>query len=81
MKTQIIKKAAVKKPEFTVGQYITFRYEVQVQNIGWGYEKENGTIQKVNRVTVHVLDNEGNLWKVNNDDVLFIQKVDIENAL
>ena len=81
MKTQIIKKAAVKKPEFTVGQYITFRYEAQLQNIGWGYEKENGTIQKVNRVTVHVLDNEGNLWKVNNDDVLFIQKADIENAL
>jgi hypothetical protein len=81
MKTQIIKKAAVKKPEFTVGQHITFKYEVPVQNIGWGYEKGTGVIQKINRITVHVLDNEGNLWKVNNDDVLFIQKADIENAL
>jgi hypothetical protein len=81
MKTQIIKKAAVKKPEFTVGQHITFKYEVPVQNIGWGYEKGTGVIQKVNRVTVHVLDNEGNLWKVNNDDVLFQHGVNIENML
>ena len=81
MKTQIIKKAAVKKPEFEVGQYVTFRYEATLQNIGWGYEKENGIIEKVNRVTIHVLDNEGNLWKVNNDDVLFTQKSGIENIL
>jgi hypothetical protein len=81
MKTQIIKKAAVKKPEFTVGQYITFMYEVPLQNIGWGYEKSTGVIQKVNRITVHVLDNEGNLWKVNNDDVIFQYKANIENML
>ena len=81
MKTQIIKKSAVKKPEFTVGQHITFKYEVPVQNIGWGYEKGIGVIQKVNRVTVHVLDNEGNLWKVNNDDVVFQYKANIENML
>jgi hypothetical protein len=81
MKTQIIKKAAVKKPSFTVGQHITFKYEVPVQNIGWGYEKSTGVIQKVNRVTVHVLDNEGNLWKVNNDDVIFQHGVNIENML
>jgi len=81
MKTQIIKKAAVKKPEFTVGQHITFMYEAPVQNIGWGYEKSTGVIQKVNRVTVHVLDNEGNLWKVNNDDVIFQHGVNIENML
>jgi hypothetical protein len=81
MKTQIIKKAAVKKPEFTVGQHITFKYEVPVQNIGWGYEKGTGVIQKVNRITVHVLDGEGNLWKVNNDDVIFQYKANIENML
>ena len=81
MKTQIIKKAAVKKPEFRVGQYVEFRYEVQVQNIGWGYEKEIGVIQKVNRVTVHVLDNEGNLWKVNNEDIVYFKEANIENAL
>jgi hypothetical protein len=81
MKTQIIKKAAVKKPEFTVGQHITFKYEVPVQNIGWGYEKSTGVIQKVNRVTVHVLDNEGNLWKVNNDDVIYQHEVNVENML
>jgi len=81
MKTQIIKKAAVKKPEFTVGQHITFKYEVPVQNIGWGYEKSTGVIQKVNRITVHVLDGEGNLWKVNNDDVIFQYKANIENML
>jgi hypothetical protein len=70
MKTQIIKKAAVKKPQFRVGQYVEFRYEVQVQNIGWGYESETGMIEKINKVTLLVMDQEGNLWKVNKEDIL-----------
>ena len=70
MKTQIIKRAEVQLPKHKVGDIITFRYEVQVQNIGWGYESETGMIEKINKVTVLVLDQEGNLWKVNKDDIL-----------
>jgi hypothetical protein len=81
MKTQIIKKAEVQFPKYKVGDMITFRYEVPVQNIGWGYEKEIGMIEKINKVTLIVMDQEGNLWKVNNEDVLFTQKVNPENVL
>jgi hypothetical protein len=70
MKTQIIKRAEVPFPQYKVGDIIKFRYEVQVQNIGWGYESETGMIEKINKVTVLVLDQEGNLWKVNKDDIL-----------
>jgi hypothetical protein len=70
MKTQIIKRAEVPVPQYKVGDIIKFRYEVQVQNIGWGYESETGMIEKINKVTVLVLDQEGNLWKVNKDDIL-----------
>lgn len=70
MKTQIIKKAAVKEIEYKIGQEITFRYDVPLQNIGWTYEKGKGVIEKVNRVTVHVLDDKGNLWKVNKYDIV-----------
>jgi hypothetical protein len=70
MKTQIIKRAEVQLPKHKVGDIITFRYEVQVQNIGWGYESETGMIEKINKVTLLVLDQEGNLWKVNKEDVL-----------
>jgi hypothetical protein len=70
MKTQIIKRAEVQLPQYKVGDIITFRYEVQVQNIGWGYEKETGMIEKINKVTLIVMDQEGNLWKVNKEDIL-----------
>ena len=70
MKTQIIKKATVKKPDFKIGEKITFRYQVPLQNIGWTYEKGIGIIDKVNRVTVNVLDDKGNLWKVDKYDVV-----------
>ncbi len=70
MKTQIIKRAEVPVPQYKVGDIIKFRYEVQVQNIGWGYESETGMIEKINKVTVLILDQEGNLWKVNKDDIL-----------
>ena len=70
MKTQIIKRPEVQLPQYKVGDIITFRYEVQVQNIGWGYERETGMIEKINKVTLIVMDQEGNLWKVNKEDVL-----------
>lgn len=70
MKTQIIKRAEVPFPKYKVGDIITFRYEVPVQNIGWGYAKESGMIEKINKVTVIVMDQEGNLWKVNKEDIL-----------
>ena len=70
MATQIIKKAAVKEREFKVGETIDFRCQVPEQNIGWNYKRVSGVIQKVNKVTVHVLDEENNLWKVEKYDVL-----------
>ena len=70
MKTQIIKRPEVQLPQYKVGDIITFRYEVQVQNIGWGYERETGMIEKINKVTLIVMDQEGNLWKVNKEDIL-----------
>jgi hypothetical protein len=70
MKTQIIKPAETKKPEFHVGGKIVFQYWVPLQNIGWGTERKTGAIQKVNRVTLHVLDNENNVWRVNKVDVV-----------
>ena len=70
MKTQIIKKAAVKEVEYKVGQEVTFRYRVPLQNIGWTYKTEKGHIQKVNRVSVHVLDNKFDLWMVDKYDVV-----------
>jgi hypothetical protein len=70
MKTQIIKTAESQFPNYKVGNMVTFRYEVPLQNIGWGYEREQGMIEKINKVTLLVLDQEGNLWKVNKDDIL-----------
>ena len=70
MKTQIIKRVAEKVIEYKVGQNVTFKYWVPEQNIGWSTENENGIIQKVNRVTINVLDIKCNLWKVNKDDIL-----------
>jgi hypothetical protein len=70
MKTQIIKRAEVPFPKYKVGDIITFRHEVQVQNIGWGYESETGMIEKINKVTLLVMDQEGNIWKVNKEDIL-----------
>jgi hypothetical protein len=71
MKTQIIKKPEVMywDIEYKTGQEITFVYEVPLQNIGWTLERKTGIIQKVNRMTVHALDNEGNLWKVHKYDI------------
>jgi hypothetical protein len=71
MKTQIIKRAEVPVPQYKVGDIIKFRYDVvPLQNIGCGYTSETGMIEKINKVTVLVLDQEGNLWKVNKDDIL-----------
>ena len=72
MKTQIIQKAETKTPGFKIGQTITFRYEVPVQNIGTGYQRETGVITKVNRVTVHVCDLYDNTWKVRCEDILSV---------
>jgi hypothetical protein len=70
MATQIIKKAEVKQPEYKVGETINFRFQVPEQNIGWSWASKMATIQKVNRVTVHALDDKGNLWKVEKSDIL-----------
>jgi hypothetical protein len=70
MATQIIKKAASAQPKIALGERIQFKYWVQLQNIGWGTEVEEGVIQKVNPVTVHVVDFKGNLWKVEKEDIL-----------
>jgi hypothetical protein len=70
MKTQIVKKATKPIVEYKIGQSIEFSYPVPLQNIGWTTETEEGIIQKVNRVTVNALDIDGNLWKVNKEDIL-----------
>jgi hypothetical protein len=70
MKTQIVKKATKPIVEYKIGQSIEFSYPVPLQNIGWTTKTKEGTIQKVNRVTVNVLDIDGNLWKVNKEDIL-----------
>lgn len=71
MKTQIMKMSTKIKPiEYFVGQNIEFSYETSLQNIGTTREYTRGAIQKVNRVTVNVLDDKGNLWKVNKEDIL-----------
>jgi hypothetical protein len=70
MATQIIKKAEVKQPEYKVGETIYFRFQVPEQNIGWRWASNKAIIQKVNRVTVHALDDKGNLWKVEKSDIL-----------
>ena len=75
MKTQIIQKAAVKTPGFKIGQTIALKYEVPVKNIGTGYQRETGTITKVNRVTVHACDIQGDTWKVRIDDILEVVNV------
>jgi|APGre2960657444_1045066.scaffolds.fasta_scaffold731491_1 hypothetical protein len=70
MKTQIIK--TVPKPiiEYKIGQSIEFRYEVPLQNIGWTTEITEGVIEKINRVTIDVLDSNGNTWRVNKEDII-----------
>jgi hypothetical protein len=70
MKTQIVKRVTKPIIEYTIGQTIKFSYEVPLQNIGWTTEIEEGIIQKVNRVTIMVLDNIGNIWKVNKEDIV-----------
>jgi hypothetical protein len=70
MKTQIIKTAPKPIIEYKIGQNIEFRYEVPLQNIGWTTEITEGTIQKVNRVTIDVLDTNGNTWRVNKEDII-----------
>jgi hypothetical protein len=70
MKTQIVKRVTKPIIEYKVGQNISFSYEVPLQNIGWTTEIEEGIIQKVNRVTIMVLDSIGNIWKVNKEDII-----------
>jgi hypothetical protein len=72
MKTSIIK--TTQKSSLShlkkVNEQCNFKVQVPVQNMGSGYEILSGTIVKVNRVTVHVLDSNGNTWKVNNSDLV-----------
>jgi hypothetical protein len=72
MKTSIIKTTQKSSLSQTkkVNDQCNFKVQVPVQNIGSGYEILSGTIVKVNRVTVHVLDSNGNTWKVNNSDLV-----------
>ena len=71
MKTSIIKTSQKSLSQTKkVNDQCNFKVQVPVQNIGSGYEILSGTIVKVNRVTVHVLDSNGNTWKVNNSDLV-----------
>lgn len=70
MKTQIIKTATKPIIEYKIGQRIKFSYQTPLQNIGWTTEITEGVIEKINRVTIDVLDSEGNTWRVNKEDIL-----------
>jgi hypothetical protein len=64
MSTKLIKKSPVQEQVFTVGQIIKFPVQVPLQNIGTTIELYEGIIVKINRVTIDVQTNNGNVYRV-----------------
>ena len=52
-----------------IDEYTKSILESSRKSIELNYQEE-GVIQKVNPVTVHVVDFKGNLWKVEKEDIL-----------
>jgi hypothetical protein len=69
MSTRLIKKAPVQEQVFTVGQNIQFPIWVPLQNIGTTREWKDGTVVKVNRVTIDVQTAKGNVYRVDKFDL------------
>ena len=64
MSTRLIKQA-VKKVEnnFTVGDKVLFEVWVPLQNIGMTTETMSGTVVKVNKVTIDVKTDSGDIYR------------------
>jgi hypothetical protein len=69
MATKLIKKAVKVEKVFNVGDKIKFGVEVSLQNIGRTVEMRDGMVVKVNRVTIDVEDNFGNIYRVDKMDI------------
>jgi hypothetical protein len=69
MSTRLIRKAKVQEQVFTVGQNIQFPIWVPLQNIGTTREWRDGTVVKVNRVTIDVQTAKGNVYRVDKFDL------------
>lgn len=69
MATRLIKTAAKQERVFTVGQNIQFPVWVPLQNIGTTREWRDGTVIKVNRVTVDIQMVSGNVYRVDKFDL------------
>ena len=69
MSTRLIRKAKVQEQVFTVGQNIQFPIWVPLQNIGTTREWKDGTVVKVNRVTIDVQTAKGNVYRVDKFDL------------
>jgi hypothetical protein len=69
MATRLIKKAPVQERVFTVGQSIKFPIWVPLQNIGTTMEWFDGIIVKINRVTIDIQDNYGDIYRVDKFDL------------
>jgi hypothetical protein len=69
MATRLIKKAPVQERVFTVGQSIQFPIWVPLQNIGTTMEWFDGIIVKINRVTIDIQDNYGDIYRVDKFDL------------
>ena len=69
MATKLIKKAVKVEKTFNVGDKIKFGVEVPLQNIGRTVEMRDGIVVKVNRVTIDVEDNFGNIYRVDKMDI------------
>ena len=64
MSTKLIKKSSVQEQVFIVGQSVKFPFEIPLQNIGTTSVWYEGTIVKINRVTIDVQTDNGNVYRV-----------------
>ena len=69
MTTRLIKKALEQERVFVVGEDVKFPILVPLQNIGTTYEWNDGIVVKVNRVTINVQTENGNVYRVNKGDL------------
>ena len=69
MSTKLIKTVAKQERIFIVGQNIQFPVWVPLQNIGTTREWRDGTVIKVNRVTVDIQAVGGNVYRVDKFDL------------
>lgn len=69
MATKLIKKAAIVEKQFHVGQLLRFPIQVALQNIGTTDEWHEGKVVKVNKVTIDIEHENGNVYRVDKWDL------------